>query len=249
MNKVRSLTIIALLFVSFSGWGQDAHEIIEKAEDRMRGTTTYSEMTVKTIRPKWTREMTLKTWSKGQDYSVTLILSPAKDKGTVYLKRKNEIWQYLPSVERTIKMPPSMLSQSWMGTDLTNDDLVQESSLKDDYKAKLVGSDMVEGYDCHKIVLTPKENVNSIWGKIVIWISKDDYLQLRTKFFDEDNELVNTILGKDVKKIGGKLIPNTMEVIPADKKGQRTKMSYTHAEFGLDIDDEIFTIQYMKRLK
>ncbi|MCB9222973.1 MAG: outer membrane lipoprotein-sorting protein [Crocinitomicaceae bacterium] len=244
-------TFISLSYILFYSltFAQTADEIIQKAEDRLRGTTMYSEMTVKTIRPKWTREMTLKTWSKGEDYSVTLILSPAKDKGTVYLKRKNEIWQYIPSIERTIKMPPSMLSQSWMGTDLTNDDLVKESSLKDDYTKKILGSETVEGYDCHKIEMTPKENVNSIWGKIVIWISKKDYLQLKTLFYDEDNVLVNTILGKNVQNLGGKLIPTQMEIIPADKKGQKTQAIYTKADFGIEIDDEIFSIQYMKRLK
>lgn len=246
MNK---FFLIIILLVGGQSFSQIADEIIQKAEDRLRGSTMYSEMTVTTVRPKWTREMTLKTWSKGDDYSVTLILSPAKDKGTVYLKRKNEIWQYIPSIERTIKMPPSMLSQSWMGTDLTNDDLVRESSLKDDYSKTIAGTETVEGYACHKIILKPKENVNSIWGKIIIWISKDDYLQLKTMFYDEDNELINTILGKDVKKIGGKLMPTQMEIIPANKKGQKTQASYTKAEFDLEIDDEIFTIQYMKRLK
>lgn len=246
MKKI--ITLIAFFTAVFS-FGQTADEIIQKAEDRLRGTTMYSEMTISTIRPKWTREMTIKTWSKGEDYSVTLVLSPAKDKGTVFLKRKNEIWQYIPSIERTIKMPPSMLTQSWMGTDMTNDDLVRESSLKEDYNKKITGSETIEGLDCHRIALTPKEGVNSIWGKVVIWISKKDYLQLKTKFFDEDNVLVNTILGKDVKTIGGKLMPSVMEVIPADKKGQKTRMSYTKAEFDIEIDDEIFTTQYMKRLK
>lgn len=247
MKKVLFFLTLIISHVSISQMTAD--EIIQKAEDKLRGTTSYAEMTVKTIRPKWTREMTMKTWTKGDDYSVTLILSPAKDKGTVFLKRKNEIWQYLPSIERTIKMPPSMLTQSWMGTDLKNDDLVKESSLKDDYKKKITGSETIEGYDCHRIVLIPNEGVNSIWGKIVIWISKKEYLQLKTKFYDEDGELVNTILGKSVAKIGGKLIPNEMEVIPANKKGQRTQMSYTKADFGIELDDEIFTLQYMKRLK
>jgi outer membrane lipoprotein-sorting protein len=246
---MKTILVIFILAHSALVYCQSADEIIQKAEDRLRGSTMYSEMTVSTIRPKWTREMTLKTWSKGEDYSVTLILSPAKDKGTVYLKRKNEIWQYIPSIERTIKMPPSMLSQSWMGTDMTNDDLVRESSLKDDYKKKIVGTETVEGYACHKIVLTPKENVNSIWGKIIIWISKEDYLQLKTKFYDEDNELINTILAKDVKELGGKLMPSQMEIIPANKKGQKTRASYTKAEFDIEIKDEIFSIQYMKRLK
>ena len=247
MKKV--LFFLTLLISQVSMSQMTADEIIEKAEDRMRGTTSYAEMTVTTIRPKWKREMKIKSWTKGDDYSVTLVLSPAKDKGTVFLKREKEIWNYIPSIERTIKMPPSMLTQSWMGTDMTNDDLVKESSLKDDYKKKIVGTETVEGLECYKIVMTPRENVNSIWGKIIIWISKKDYLQLKTKFYDEDNELVNTILGKEVKTLGGKMLPSVMEIIPAKKKGQKTRMTYTKAEFDIEIKDEIFTTQYIKRIK
>jgi outer membrane lipoprotein-sorting protein len=247
---MKNVIFLLTLLISQLSIGQlTADEIIQKAEDRMRGTTSYAEMTVTTIRPKWTREMKIKSWTKGDDYSVTLVLSPAKDKGTVFLKRKKEIWNYIPSIERTIKMPPSMLTQSWMGTDMTNDDLVKESSLKDDYDKKIVGTETVEELACYKIALTPKEDVNSIWGKIIIWISKKDYLQLKPKFSDEDNKLVNTILGKEVKMMGGKLLPTVMEVIPADKKGQKTRMTYTKAEFDIEIDDEIFTTQYIKRIK
>jgi len=248
MNK---LILMTILFFSSLTYAQNetADQIIEKAENRLNGTTSYSEMTITTVRPKWSREMKIKTWAKGDDYSVTLVLSPAKDKGTVFLKRKNEMWQYIPSIERIIKMPPSMLTQSWMGTDMTNDDLMQESSLKKDYDKKIAGVEKVENLDCHKLILTPKKDVNSIWGKIEIWVSKKDYLQLKTKFYDEDGKLVNTILGKSPKVLGGLLLPSEMEVIPADKKGQKTKMSYTKASFDIEIDDAIFTTQYMKRLK
>lgn len=246
MKKIILLTALIISSLSFS---QNADEIIKKAEDRMKGTTSFSEMTITTIRPKWQREMSIKTWTKGDDYSVTLILSPAKDKGSVFLKRKKEMWNYIPSIERTVKMPPSMMSQSWMGTDMTNDDLVKESSLKNDFTKKILGSEKIENLDCYKIELTPKATINSIWGKILIWISKKDYLQLKTQFYDQDDFLVNTILGKDVKVMGGKLMPTIMEVIPADKKGHLTRIRYNSMQFDLKIEDQIFTTQYMKRLK
>ena len=246
MKRIFTLLII---LSSLNGWAQNADEIIQKAEDRMRGTTMYAEMTVTTIRPKWQREMKIKSWTKGENLSVTLVMSPAKDKGTVFLKRKSEIWNYIPSIERTIKMPPSMMSQSWMGTDMTNDDLVRESSLKNDYNKKILGSETIEGLDCYKIQLTPKDGVNSIWGKVIIWISKEDYLQLKTEFYDEDNALVNTIKGLSVKMMGGKMVASVMEVIPANKKGQKTRMTYTALQFDIEIKDEMFTTQYMKRLK
>ena len=246
---MKQIILLTTLIISTLSFSQNVDDIIKKAEDRMKGETSFSEMTITTIRPKWKREMRIKTWTKGDDFSATLIMSPAKDKGSVFLKRKKEMWNYVPSIERTIKMPPSMMSQSWMGTDMTNDDLVKESSLKNDFTKKILGSEMIENLDCYKIELTPKANINSIWGKILIWISKKDYLQLKTKFYDQDHFLVNTILGKEVRMMGGKLIPTVMEVIPSDKKGHMTRIKYTSMQFDLKIDDQIFTTQYMKRLK
>ncbi len=246
---MKKLITLLLITAGLSAFGQTADEIIQKAEDRMRGNSSYAEMTITTIRPKWQREMKIKTWTKGDDYSITMVMSPSKDKGTVFLKRKSEIWNYVPAIERTVKMPPSMMSQSWMGTDMTNDDLVKESSLKNDYNKTILGSETIEGRDCYKIQLVPKDNVNSIWGKVIMWVSKKDYLQLKTKFYDEDNVLVNTIQGKNVKMMGGKVIPTVMEIIPANKKGQKTRMTYTALEFNPEVKDEMFTIQYMKRLK
>ena len=117
-----------------------ATEILQKADEKTRGSeSAYSEMTITTVRPKWTREMAMKSWAKGNDYSLILITSPARDKGTAFLKRKKEVWNWVPNIERSIKMPPSMMMQSWMGTDFTNDDLVRESSTVDDYDSEVVG--------------------------------------------------------------------------------------------------------------
>jgi outer membrane lipoprotein-sorting protein len=132
-NKSLSLFLIFQLALITSIFAQDAIEIVKKADEKMRGKTSQAEMTIKTTRPTWTREMTVKTWIKGNDYAMILIQAPARDKGTVFLKRKKEVWNWLPTVERSIKLPPSMMSQSWMGTDFTNDDLVKESSIVEDY--------------------------------------------------------------------------------------------------------------------
>ena len=248
MKKLIFLTL-ALITLSFVSNTPTADEIIKKAEDRLTGETSYSEVTVSTIRPKYTRDMTIKTWTKGKDYSVTLILSPAKDEGTVFLKRKNEIWNYIPSIDRLIKMPPSMLSQSWMGTDIKNDDLLENSSIVADYNKKIMNSEIIEGYDCYKIVLKPKENVNSIWGQIIMWISKEDYMQMKVKYFDEDLDLINTFYGKSVKTLGGIKLPSENIIVPANKKGSKTKITTTKRQLNIEVNDNIFTTQYIKRLK
>ena len=128
--------------------------------------------------------MKLKSWSKGNDYSVTLVTSPAKEKGSVFLKRKREAWNYLPAIERTIKLPPSMMTQNWMGTDFTNDDLIKQSSIVIDYTHEIIGSETLEGLDTWKIELFPTEESSVVWGKLIVWIDKIDYMQLKTEFYD-----------------------------------------------------------------
>ena len=226
-----------------------ADQIMQKSEDRLKGNSAYAEATITTIRPKYTREMTIKTWTKGDDYAVTLVTSPAKDKGAVSLKRNNDLWSYNPTIDRTIKMPPSMLSQSWMGTDIKNDDLLENSNKRDDFKKEITGEFVIEGLDCYRIRLTPVANVNSIWGKIVIWISKEDFMQMQVMYFDEDMELVNTFFGSKVKMLDGLRMPTVNTIVPAKKKGHKTRMEITKRQVNIDIDDQIFTTQYIKRLK
>ncbi|RMG80996.1 MAG: outer membrane lipoprotein-sorting protein [Bacteroidetes bacterium] len=239
--------ILSLLVVSAQQLTAD--EIIKKAEDKIRGNSSYAEFTIQIIRPKWTREMQAKVWSLGTKYSLILITAPAKEKGTVFLKRDKEIWNWVPSISRTIKLPPSMMSQSWMGSDFTNDDLVKESSMEKDYTHKLVGDSVVDGRDCYKIELTPKPDAAVVWGKIITFIDKKDFLQLRTEFYDEDGYLVNIMTGKDIKMLGGKLLPSKMEMIPVDKPGNKTVLIYQKLEFDIQISEDFFSVNNMKRVK
>ena len=120
--------LLLLMVVSNFSFSQNADEIVKNADDKLRGKSSYSEITININRPKWSKELKMKYWSKGSDYSVSVITSPAKEKGTVFLMREKEVWNYLPTIERTVKFPPSMMLQNWMGTDLTNDDLVKQSN-------------------------------------------------------------------------------------------------------------------------
>lgn len=245
----RFLFILSLSFFAFSGiQAQTAQEILKKSEQKLRGSSSISELEIIVQRPKYKRSMTIKSWSKGDDYALMLVTAPARDKGTVFLKRKREVWNWVPSVERTIKMPPSMMAQSWMGTDLTNDDLVRESSLMRDFDKKLLGSETVQGRECHKIVLTPKADAAVVWGEIVVWIDKKDYMQMKSEFYDEDGYLVNTFLAYDIKNLGGQLLPSRLEIIPADNPEQKTIMIYKSLQLNVPISDDFFTTQNMKRV-
>lgn len=247
---MKKLTIYILFsLTNILLFAQDASEIITKAEDRMRGNSLYAEMKITTVRPKWTREMTMKSWSKGEERSLILITGPSKDKGIVYLKRDREIWNWMPRIERSIKMPPSMMMQSWMGTDFNNDDLVRESSTIKDYTHKITNTtEIIEGRKCWKIELTPKPEAAVVWGKVIIWIDQKDYLQLKTEQYDEDEYLINTTLATDIKETGGKILPSKMTLIPEEKKGQKTIMEYTDMKFEINIDDNFFSIQNMKKI-
>lgn len=247
---MKNIIVVILLFFAFNiTWAQDARDIVKKADEKMKGKTATANITIQTVRPNWSREMTLKSWSKGNDLSMILVTAPAKDKGIVYLKRKKEVWNWIPSIERNIKLPPSMMSQSWMGTDFSNDDLVKEASVIEDYEHKIVGEELVEGRNCYVIELLPKASAAVIWGKVSMWIDKKDYLMLKVAYFDEDNELVNTMQCSDIKTMGGKLLATRMEMIPADKKGNKTVLIYNSLEFDKPIADTFFTTQNMPKVK
>ena len=243
-------SLIVLLLAINSTEAQDltAKQIIEKADDLQRGETNKGEMSMTIIRPKWERTITMKTWSKGRDFSMTYITSPAKDKGQVFLKRKSEMWNWVPSINRMIKIPPSMMAQGWMGSDYSNDDILKESSIVVDYEHKIIGEEKVDNIVCYKLELIPKEDAAVVWGKVLKWISKDEFWQMKTEYYDEDNELIRTEVASEVKTFGDRDLPSKIEIIPADKPGQKTLIIILSSEFNIKLDDGFFSQQNMKRV-
>jgi outer membrane lipoprotein-sorting protein len=226
-----------------------AEDIIRKADEKVRGNSSKSTITMKIVRPGWTRKMTMKAWSKGDELSIILVTAPARDKGIAFLKRDQELWNWQPTINRIIKMPPSMMMQSWMGSDFTNDDLVKESSIIKDYTHRILGEEEVEGRLSYKIELIPKEDAPVVWGKIISWIDKKDFLQLKSEMYDEDGFLVNTMYGKNIKMLGGKLLPALLEVIPADEEGHMTQIEYNELEFDMPIESSFFSTKNLKRVR
>jgi len=236
--------------VEFS-WNQDltAKEIVKIADDNMRGKTSQANITIKIIRPTWSREMNLRTWSKGDKYSMILIKSPPKEVGTAFLKRDKEVWNWIPSIERNIKLPPSMMSQSWMGTDFTNDDLVKEASSVSDYDHKLLGNELLFGKNCYKIEMIPKPTAAIVWEKVIVWIDIKDFLQLKAEFYDEDGSLVNIMESSDIKELGGRKVTSKIEMIPVDKNGYSTVIYYNNILFDTEIQNDFFTTRNMRLIK
>jgi len=245
------LVILYLIFLTISAFSQnmDIKEIVRKADEKMSGTSSTGSFSMTIERPTWSRTISMKSWTLGNEYSLIYVTAPAKEKGQVFLKRKSEMWNWVPSIDRMIKIPPSMMMQSWMGSDFTNDDLVRESSIVKDYTHRLLGEETVANYPSYKIELIPLEDAPVVWGKVLMWVSKKEYLWLKAEFYDEDGILVNTEIMSDIKKMDDRIIPCRMEMIPAEKKGHRTVMIFENTDFDVPLKEDFFSIQNMKKIK
>jgi outer membrane lipoprotein-sorting protein len=224
-------------------------EIIKKSDKLLRGDSLYSEFKMTIIKPTYKREISIKSWALSDKYSFIYILSPIKDRGNVTLKRDKEIWNYISSIDKNIKLPPSMMMQDWMGSDFTNDDLVKESSIVEDYNYKFLGYEKIDNYTTYKIELIPKNDTVVIWGKVIVYIETNHLFHLKAEYYDEDFEIVRLMNFKNVKKFKDRLIPSYMEVIPADKENQKTVIEYEIMNFNIDINENFFSFSNMKRVR
>jgi outer membrane lipoprotein-sorting protein len=244
-----NLTIVFTLFTSFFVTAQDAHFIISKADEKMQGKSNESQMTMTIVRPTYTRSIEFKNWSFGRDYFMTYIVSPAKEKGQVFLKIKNELWNFIPSINRTIKMPPSVMSQGWMGSDYSNDELVKQSSIVVDYEQKILGDQILDNRECFIIELIPFPEATVVWGKIITWVDKNDYIILKSEYYDEQLELVRTEFAKDLKIFDNRLLPSIIEIIPNGEEGFKTVITIQQMKFDIPILETFFSQQNMKKVR
>lgn len=253
MKNILSISLLTLtmMIINISSTAQEmtAREVVQKAQDKVNGLSSRGTMKMTIVRPGWSREISMKTWSLGTDFYMIYITAPAREKGQVFLKRYNDMWNWMPGINRMIKIPPSMMSQSWMGSDFTNDDLVKMNSLVNDYEHSFIGEDTLEGYECHKIQFIPKPEAAVVWGKIIMWISKEEYYELKAEYFDEDQVLVNTMTAFDVQFMGDRYLPGKMVMIPHDKQGQETRLEMIDMEFNVDLQESFFSQQNMKRVR
>ncbi|TVR82987.1 MAG: outer membrane lipoprotein-sorting protein [Chitinophagaceae bacterium] len=246
---MKQLTIFFLILFSLPVvHAQDAAEILRKMEDVMRGESSYAEMSMKIVRPRYEREISLRSWHIGTDYSMILITAPSRDRGSAFLMRKNDIWSYDPRIDRTTRMPSSMMAQSWMGSDFTNDDLVRDSDIIDDYEHKVLRTEEYEGRECYVLELIPKPGTPIVWGKVLMWVTTDNYLQLRIEQYDQRDRLVNTLKLDEIKTFDGREVPSRFTVIPAGKENHRTILTYQKLEFDIDINESFFSQENMLRL-
>jgi outer membrane lipoprotein-sorting protein len=249
------LTVILLALISLQCmnplFAQDfsATEIVKRADDKFNGEkSSYSVMSMTVIRPDWKRTIEFISWSLGKDYSLALITAPAREAGQTFLKRNSEMWSWNPSISRLIKLPPSMMSQGWMGSDYTNDDILKESSVVNDYTHEILGEENIGDRLCYKIKLTAKEGASIVWGKQIQWIDKKEFLVLKAELYDEDGYLVRTEIGSDIKIMDGRSITSKIELIPEDEPDNRTLLEIREIKFNVAVDESFFSQQNMKRV-
>ena len=223
----------------------DVKEIVKKVDALYRSGSSAGEMEMQIVTPHWERTLRMKIWTQGMNKTFIRILSPAKEKGVATLRIGNEMWNYLPNTSKVIKIPPSMMMSSWMGSDFTNDDLVNEFTLFEDFHYKLITPENNEAGLLY-VESIPREGLPIVWGKIVTAVHQDGYMPVWEKYYDEKGNLMRTLYFRDIKAFGSRTIPATMELIPQNKEGQKTVIRYLALEFNKKLDEEIFSLRNLQ---
>ncbi len=227
---------------------EDINNIIQDVDRLYRSNSSYSELEMEIITPNWQRTLSMYGWSEGMDKTFIRITAPKKDEGVATLRIDNEMWNYLPKTDKVIKVPPSMMMSSWMGSDFTNDDLVKEFSLFEDYTYEAI--DVEDGTeDNYYINCIPNENIPVVWKNIIFCIRKADKIPRWARYYDEKDRLMRVLVYSDVKRFGDRTIPATLEMIPQNKEGHKTIVRYIEIEFDAKLERETFTLRNLQSRK
>ena len=221
--------------------------IIDHFENMYRSKSSISRMEVTVVKPRRTRKLRMKVWTSGTERALIVIESPAREKGIATLKVGKNLWNYLPRISRTIRIPPSMMLGSWMGSDFTNDDLVRESSFREDYTYRFMRrSEDPPGW---RVALEAKPGVVGLWKKMELTVSEDGMIPLKADYYDRKGRLARTMTWAEVGDLGGRRVPALMVLTPHDKKkkGRRTEMRYLDIKFDVDVPESTFSLSMLER--
>lgn len=251
--KVLFLMLLSVLIFSSSLFANtratqlpDVDAIIDALDRLYRADHSYAEIEMKVINPNWKRTISMQVWAQGLEKTFIRILSPQRDRGIATLRNDKEMWNYFPKIDKVMKIPPSMMMGSWMGSDFTNDDLVKESSRKRDYKATLIVPPK-SNKKYYYIEQIPNEKTATVWGKIISVVKKDDLIPIREEYYDEHGEKMRVINFKDVKELGGRKIPTVMELVPLKKKGKKTIVKYNELNFSKGGNSKTYTLRNLQK--
>jgi hypothetical protein len=223
----------------------DVNAIIREIDRLYRSKTSYSELEMEIVTPHWQRTLAMYGWSEGMQKTFIRITAPKKEEGVATLRIGNEMWNYLPRTNKIIKIPPSMMMSSWMGSDFTNDDLVKEFSLFEDYTYELIRP---EGAVDSRIYIncTPREGLPIVWGNIVFTVRKKDRLPVEARYYDEKGNVMRVLEYKDIREFGGRVIPATLEMVPQNREGHRTVITYRKLEFDIPLKKDVFSQRHLR---
>lgn len=246
INKIGLILCLLIANIAMAN-SQRATDILNEVDDLWRGTSSYAIATLHVKTKHYSRSMTMESWSKGKEKSLTRILTPLREKGTITLKSGNHIYTYLPKTDRTIRLSSGMMMGSWMGSHLTNDDLVKESRLEEDFNASITFEGSRDGQDIIEFTLFPKDNAAVVWGKIIITVEEKRHLPIKEVFYDEDMNISRTFLFSGLKMMAGKVRPTIMRIIPADEPGEFTEFVFDKLTLDVPLDDSFFAKSALKR--
>ena len=225
----------------------DASALVKRFEQLMRGQSMIGTVTMTVKKPSWSRTLKFKVWSQGKDYALVRILEgAASETGMMTLKREKQLWNWLPQAGRLMKLPSGMMGDSWMGSDFTNDDLVNGSSLVDDFASKFEGPAPQGGRAAWKISLTPKPNAVVVWGRVELLIDRGNCDPLAELFYDEDGKLVRTMTFGEYQKIGWRMMPMKISVMPVEA-GRETTLTYSEAQFDVPVPASTFSLERLRQ--
>jgi outer membrane lipoprotein-sorting protein len=243
------LSLSAVLFTTpgVAAQSSDATAIIRHTEQELRAKTEQGTVSMTVRTPDWQRTLEMDYWGVNPDKAFIRVTAPAKEAGTATLRLESNMWNYLPSVERVIKIPPSLMLQSWMGSDFTNDDLVRESSLVKDYDHKLAGEGTQAGDPCYRIVSTPKPNAPVVWGHLVLFVRREDSLPRREEYYDEKGVLQKVLTFEDFRRVEDRVYPMRWKMDSVTKPGHETVLVYRTLKFDHPIPGSVFTQENLKQ--
>jgi hypothetical protein len=226
---------------------ETANAIIERVDRVMRGNSSRGVVRMEVITDHWERQLTMELWSLGTDYSLVRVRAPTKEAGLATLMVDDNIWNYFPKVDRTIKVPASMMAGAWMGSHWNNDDLVKESQLVEDYDIEMTFDGKREAVNVWEFTLTPKPDAAVVWGRIDYQVRQNDYMPLWAKFFDEDSSVSRTMIFSEFKDLGGRIVPSVIHMHPENKPNEQTTVYYDELEFDFEIHPSFFSLQNLKQ--
>ena len=247
---MKKALIVLSIFISISNSKADnisPEKILNNVDDLYRSNASHGILTLSVTTVNWQRTLTLEQWSKGEDKSLIKILKPKKEKGLATLRVDKNMWNYMPKVKRVVKIPSSMMSSSWMGSHFTNDDLVKQSRMAEDYTFSITFEGIKDGNEIIEVTCLPNKEAAVVWGKVEVVVYADDYLPLQMIYYDEDLLLSRTLEFTNIEMMDGKMIPTIMNMIPTDEPGESTTVKWEAVQFDVTIDDEFFSLRKLQQ--